>query len=228
MFEPDELRALIDGALIVGRDGPELVRPNAALRAMILLGINCGFGNADCGTLPLKALDLESGWIDYPRPKTGIARRAKLWSETVEALRKALAKRKSPVNPADAGLVFITKYGTSWAKNGVIPADAEKPRNVTDNPISKEMKKLLLDLNLHRPGLGFYALRHVFETIGGESRDQVAVDHIMGHARDDMSSAYRERISDERLEAVATIVHDWLFPPAADTKPARRPAKARA
>ena len=44
-------------------------------------------------------------------------------------------------------------------------------------------------------------MRHTFETIGGDAKDQVAVDHIMGHARDDMASAYRERISDERFHA---------------------------
>ena len=61
-------------------------------------------------------------------------------------------------------------------------------------------------------GRGFLtALRHTFETIGGESRDQVAVDHIMGHARDDMASRYRERISDERLKAVTETIHRWLF-----------------
>src|SRR5687768_14938582 len=38
LFEADELRALIDGALVVGASGPELVRPEPALRAMILLG----------------------------------------------------------------------------------------------------------------------------------------------------------------------------------------------
>ena len=66
---------------------------------------------------------------------------------------------------------------------------------------------------LHRVGVGFYALRHTFETIGGESRDQVAVDHIMGHspAAGDMSAVYRERISDERLRAVVNHVHGWLF-----------------
>ena len=58
----------------------------------------------------------------------------------------------------------------------------------------------------------FGALRHTFETIGGEAKDQVAVDHIMGHARDDMASVYRERISDERLRAVTDHVRAWLFP----------------
>jgi hypothetical protein len=42
--------------------------------------------------------------------------------------------------------------------------------------------------NIYRKGVGLYALRHVFETIGGQSRDQVAVDAIMGHQRGDMAS----------------------------------------
>ena len=33
----------------------------------------------------------------------------------------------------------------------------------------------------------------------------------MGHARDDMASVYRERISDERLKAVSDHVRKWLF-----------------
>src|SRR5262249_8992066 len=51
------------------------------LRAMILLGINGGLGNHDCGMLPISALDLESGWLDFSRPKTGIERRIPLWPE---------------------------------------------------------------------------------------------------------------------------------------------------
>jgi hypothetical protein len=33
----------------------------------------------------------------------------------------------------------------------------------------------------------------------------------MGHARDDMASHYRERISDERLAAVSQHVGRWLL-----------------
>jgi integrase len=188
MFEAVDIRAML-------KDAPP------TFRAMILLGINCGFGNADVGTLPLAAVDLAGGWINYPRPKTAIPRRAKLWPETTAALKAAIAARPVPKDSADAGLVFITKYGARWTKE------------TCDNPVTKETKKLLLMLKLHRPGLGFYALRHTFETVGGESRDQVAVDAIMGHAprSDDMASVYRERISDERLAAVAGHVRAWLF-----------------
>jgi hypothetical protein len=39
----------------------------------------------------------------------------------------------------------------------------------------------------------------------------VACDFIMGHEIPHMSSVYRERISDERLRAVAEHVRRWLF-----------------
>ncbi|MEZ6145059.1 MAG: hypothetical protein R3B91_06425 [Planctomycetaceae bacterium] len=54
---------------------------------------------------------------------------------------------------------------------------------------------------MKRRGLNFYALRHTFETIGGESRDRVAVDAIMGHVDPSMGALYREQISDDRLQA---------------------------
>jgi integrase len=185
MFEAAELRRMLDAA-------------GQPMKAMIPLGVNCGFGNADVGTLPRAALDVEGGWVNYHRPKTGITRRCPLWPETVEALREAVAVRPKPKDPADAGRAFLTVRGGSWHKK------------IEDNPVSKETRKLLdaLGINGHR---NFYALRHAFETVGGESKDQVAVDHIMGHARDDMASVYRERISDERLRAVAEHVRKWLF-----------------
>jgi integrase len=188
MFEADELRRLLDAA------GPQL-------RAMILLGVNCGFGNADVGTLPLSALDLERGWVTFPRPKTGIGRRCALWPETVAALRAAGASRPEPKNAGYAGLVFLTRFGGRWFTG------------TTTNPLSAEVRKLLdaLGINGHR---NFYALRHTFETVGGEALDQVAVDFIMGHARENMASVYRERISDARLKAVTDHVRAWLFPQA--------------
>ncbi len=186
MFEAGEIKAMLDAA-------------GEQLKAMILLGINAGYGNSDVATLPLKALDLDRGWVNYPRPKTAVERRAPLWPETIAALRAALAVRPSPKDRAEEGLVFVTRYGQSWSKS------------TCDNPVSKEMAKLLKSLGIERPGLNFYALRHTFETIGGESRDQVAVDYVMGHSRNDMASIYRERISDERLKAVTDHVRGWLF-----------------
>ena len=184
MYTARQIRAMI------GKAGPQL-------KAMILLGVNCGMGNQDCATLPLSALDLETGWLTYPRPKTGVERRAKLWPETVAALQVVLGRRKSEL-PS----VFVTRYGYPWTSKAT----------AGDSPISKETTKLLKALKIHRPGLGFYSLRHTFETVGGESMDQAAVNYIMGHipGSNDMSAVYRERMTDKRLFRVAKYVRKWL------------------
>ncbi|HVS36835.1 MAG TPA: tyrosine-type recombinase/integrase [Gemmataceae bacterium] len=171
------------------------------LKAMLLLGANAGFGMADCGALPVSALDLAAAWVSFPRPKTGIPRRCALWPETVDALKEALKKRPEPKDPADAGLVFLTRQGRPWAK-----ATASSPAVYK---VSALMRRLAIN---GRKGLGFYTLRHVFRTVADEAKDQPAADFIMGHARDDMASVYRERIGDERLKAVAEHVRAWLFP----------------
>jgi integrase len=190
LFTADEIRRLIDAAI------PQL-------RAMLLLGVNCGFGNADCGNLPLSAVDLDAAMLDYPRPKTGIPRRCPLWPETVAALRDALANRPEPKSPEHAELVFITRCGDSWAKD------------TAENPVTNLTAKLLKALHINgRKGIGFYTLRHVFRTVADEAKDQPAADYIMGHEVPHMSSVYRETISDERLRAVAEHVRKWLLPSA--------------
>jgi integrase len=133
-------------------------------------------------------------------------RKCWLWPETAQAIGEWLAERPEPTKPEDAGLVFITAKGGSWAKE------------TTDNPVSKETRKLLdrLGINGQR---SFYTLRHTFETIAGESRDQVAVDAIMGHVDGSRAATYRERISDERLQAVADLVRGWLLAEAEKAKP---------
>jgi integrase len=204
LFTAEEVRRLIDAATLQNR-------------AMILLGINCGFGNADCGNLPQSAVSLTAGIIDYPRPKTGIPRRCPLWPETVQALRDALAKRPAPKDPDNAGLVFITKYGLPWAKD------------TADQTLAKEFGKLLRKLGINgRKGLGFYTLRHTFRTVADEAKDQPAADFIMGHEIPHMSSVYRETISDARLKAVADHVRAWLFPPEQKEDKANLPPAAAA
>jgi integrase len=185
MFEPCEIAAMLFKAL-------------PAMRAMVLLGINCGFGNSDIGKLPISAVNLTTGWLDFSRPKTGVPRRCWLWPETVEAVRGALAVRREPAAKQDAGLLFITKYGESWFKDS------------RANPLSREFSKLAKDAGV-KGARGFYCLRRTFETIGGETKDQVAVDAVMGHIDDTMSGLYRQDVSDERLRAVTQKVRDWLF-----------------
>jgi integrase len=199
-FEAVAIRRLLDAA-------------DVHMRAMIYLGANCGFGNADCGKLPTLAMDLDGAWITFPRPKTGIARRCKLWRETVEALRESLANRTAPKDEKHGGLVFVTKYGQPWFKD-----------SSSTNPVSQQFRKLLVAAGQYRDGIGFYALRHTFETVAGETKDQVAVNHVMGHVDESMAGEYREHISDARLQAVADHVHGWLF----GTAPGKRTKGSKA
>jgi integrase len=195
LFTRDEVRRLLDAA-------------DVQTRALILLGINCGYGNSDVATLPLSAVDLDAGLIDFPRPKTGIPRRCPLWPETVAAIREALAKRPAPRGDAEAAFAFLSVRGT--------PLCSVREDNRTD-AVAIRFGKMLRVLRINgRKGLGFYTLRHIFRTVADGAKDQPAADYIMGHEVPHMSSVYRETISDERLKAVADHVRAWLFPPAAD------------
>lgn len=178
-----------------------LAAADVQLKAMILLALNAGMGNSDVGNLPLSALDLTGGWIDYPRPKTSVDRRCPLWVETVDAIKAALAKRPTPKEAGAELLVFVTRYGASWSKDDTF-----------DNPVTKAFRKVLGKLDLHRAGLGFYALRHVHRTIAGGARDVPAANVIMGHSDGSMGELYTERIEDSRLRAVVDHIHQWLFP----------------
>jgi integrase len=187
MFVADEIRRMLDTA-------------RQPIKAMIMLGVNCGFGNNDISTLPIDALDLERGWVKHARPKTGVARRCPLWPETIEALRDWLAVRPTPKNEADAGLVFITYKLGNWLDEGS-----------GSRSLSHEMRKLLDSLGIDG-ARSFYALRHTMQTVGDECGDFLAVRRIMGHAGgNDIGDVYRERITDQRLQKVTDHVRAWLF-----------------
>ncbi|MBX3440086.1 MAG: tyrosine-type recombinase/integrase [Planctomycetaceae bacterium] len=196
MFEADEILRILAAA-------------DPVLKAMILLGVNCGFGNTDIASLTIDAVDLDAGWVDFPRPKTAIERRIPLWPETVKRLRVALAQRPEPAHEQDGDLCFLTGTGRRWVRS---QTKRGSDSIVIVDPLSQRFTRLLRSLKINgRRGLGFFALRHVFETIGGESRDQVAVNAIMGHVDESMAGVYREQISDERLQAVTDVVRAWLF-----------------
>ena len=184
MFEPPEIHKLL-----------EVATPH--LRAFILLATNTGIGNADISRMEHRHIDLETGWLDYARGKTGVPRRAKLWAETCEAINTAVETQ--PKSTKYSHLVFVTRNRSPWS-NPTLSSCA------ISNSFSIATKRV----GVYKRGKGFYALRHVAETIGGECRDQVAVDVVMGHDTG-ISSQYRERISDERLEAVADTIHTWLY-----------------
>ena len=159
LLEAHEIRLLIETA-------------KQPMKAFILLAINCAFGNSDCADLKIRDLDLETGWHHYARHKTGEPRRAKLWPETVQAVREALAHRFRPRDPAHADRVFLTHHGHPWVSD-----------DRTYDALGNAFAKLTAAAGIARRGMTFYSLRHCFETVAGGSRDQVAVNLCMGAQR---------------------------------------------
>jgi integrase len=203
MFETAQLRAILAAA-------------GQPLKTMVMLAANCGLGQSDLAALPVRAVNLDSGWLDFARVKTGVSRRIPLWPQTIATIREWLPLRPKAKDPADAGLLFLTVRGARWvkackAKPTAVDGEEKKPGGAPKDAIGQEFNKVVEGLGLKRPGVAFYAIRHGFETVAGETADQVAVDAIMGHVAQGMSAAYRERISDDRLRRVATHVRSWLF-----------------
>jgi len=182
LFTPEQVHLLLANA-------------TPRMRGMIWLGLFAGFGNNDCATVKVSHMCLETGWVTYSRPKTGLQRRAWLPPEAGEALRAVWP---------DSDHVFRTQRGNTWTTGN------------TANPISTEFPKLTKRVGV---GQSFYALRHTIETIGGRPKDQVAVDFIMGHVSPGMSSVYREEIEDDRLRAVGDVIYAWLGKPSASGCP---------
>ena len=215
MFTRDELLTILAAlggkpVKVKGQAKPVTIKADPQLRAMTLLGLNAGLGVTDCGNLSDSHIDLATGWLDYPRVKTETPRRVPLWPETIDALNIVLEKRRWPLNSADDGIVFLTRTRRRWVrtKQGKTPE-----KNLHINAISQAFGKLLHALDINgRAGLNFYTLRRQFEIVAGESRDQVAVDAIMGHVDDSMGAVYRQNvISADRLCDVVNRVRGWLL-----------------
>jgi len=177
------------------------------LHASILLGVNGGLGNSDCGRLSTTFLDLNSGWYDLAREKTGIPRRFQLWPETIAAIWAAMTMRIIPKDESDDPLCFLTSHGKPvWWE-----VTKENGETFMCDNITKSFTKLCAKCGITRSQRGFYSLRRTFETVAGASKDQVAVDNVMGHVDESMAAVYRQGIDDQRLIDVGQHVHKWLY-----------------
>jgi len=208
LFAPAEIQQLLKAAPI-------------QLRAMIFLGVNAGLGNSDISGLNWAHLDLTKGVLNYPRPKTGVDRRATLWPETVKALR-ALKKwsgetlrtgegrgmmRYRPAEATDVDAVFISKQQRRFVRH-----DGDTIRD----SVALAFGKLLREAGIKRKGINFYSLRHSFETAAMGAKDREATDRIMGHIDPHVRSNYQhwqaDAEEDARLRAVTNHVRAWLGP----------------
>ena len=126
----------------------------------------------------------------YSRGKTGVMRRCPLWNETIKALKEAIAVRPTP--KIECNNVFITRLGKPWMGKETLKT-AANGKTKRDDPIAKEFGKLLRALGIKRTGVGFYALRHVSDTVA-KRFDREAAQALLAHAaKSDDMGAYTMR-----------------------------------
>lgn len=114
MWEPDELKALIDHS-------------TGMTRVFVLLGYFAAYGNNDLAELPAAELnlkpdaDLPPGWatIHFPRPKTEIDRATVLPPIVVEAITAATAVRRPAAEPRWKPLLFRTEKGYPYLRQRI-------------------------------------------------------------------------------------------------------------
>ncbi|HBG26988.1 MAG: hypothetical protein A2Y10_15415 [Planctomycetes bacterium GWF2_41_51] len=175
------------------------------MRAMILLGLNCGFGCTDCAELKWNDLDIDNSRVNLPRSKTGIGRNLLLWQDTVDTIAKL---------PKRGELVFYTRNGNPWVRTiKNIKADGTV-KYVNDNAISKSFSKLLKKTGIKaEKGVGFYTLRRTSATMAARSGDPFAVQKLLGHADLKMATTYVQDVS-EQTDQVVNNMRKLIIPDA--------------
>ena len=195
-----------------------LAHADGQILAMIYLGLNAGFLAADLSALPMDALDLDDGWMEFPRTKTEVMRAAPLWPETVKAIQDALMSRPEPKNAADAGIVFITKYGNRWLHKKVHRTDGTISKVSSMDAVNHAFRRVLDAAGIRRKGINFSALRTTVATIANEVGDTNAALLMRVHSFPGMDAFYVKSVVRERLEKVANHVRSKLLCPKPEPK----------
>lgn len=194
-FTAAEILAMLD-------EGVQETKTPGQWRAMILLGVNAAFGPSDLGELPRDAVDLEKGWITFPRTKNGTPRRARLWPETLAAIREYLDHHRPEPKPGYEDRLFLHPSGQPWWES-----DETGLRNRIRGVFATIVKRCGID----KPKTAFYGLRRSFRTAADSCFDVSAINVVMGHQGESIGERhYLTGVSDQRLERVAETVRVWL------------------
>ncbi|MHC4626135.1 MAG: tyrosine-type recombinase/integrase, partial [Planctomycetota bacterium] len=157
------------------------------MKAMIWLGLNCGFGCTDCAQLKWSDLDLVSGRVKLARKKTGVPRDLPLWPETIQSLENIPKSSKSVFSTAKGKALIRTTYQTR--RDG-----SSKYSNI--NLVTSRFCKLMKRTGIQAPkGTGFYTLRRTAATFAARSGDPFAVQRLLGHANLKMATRYVQDVS---------------------------------
>ena len=180
-FSTNEIKIILDSA-------------NPKMRAMILLGLNCGFGCTDCSELLWENVNIEKKRVDFPRTKTGVDRNFPLWKETVKALKELPRLNKR---------VFNTEQGYEVVRFLEKPLEDGSIRIQKYDNVTREFTKLLKKAGLKKEkGVGFYTLRRTAATLAAKSGDPFAVQKLLGHADLKMATTYVQDVSEQTDRAI--------------------------
>jgi integrase len=159
------------------------------MKAMIWLGLNCGFGCTDCAELKWTNVDLKSARVHFPRGKTGVGRNSPLWPETVQAINEVAKSGE---------LVFYTPRGHPCVRGLQGATGDGNNKYNSSNAISRRFSSLLKKAGIKvEKGVGFYTLRRTAATLAAKSGDHFAVQKLLGHADVKMASTYVQNISEQ-------------------------------
>lgn len=190
LYTPERLRAALDA-----------VAPSPLLYAAALLALNCAFLPEDIATVPMSALNLDTGVCEFPRDKTGIERKSVLMPETIAAVRRYLLDR-----PLEAGAdlpLFLNDAGRPFSVRRATGPEAREGRG---HALAKYWGQIT--------GCPFKGLRTTFSTHADDAIDQAAVDLVMGHAGKSVRGKfYVKHFSPDRLRVVVEQVWKRVLPP---------------
>ena len=168
-FEVEEVRSLIEFA-------------DDEMKAAVLVCLNCAYGPSDL--LHLGRRNVEGRWARLHRNKTGIARTAYLWPETLAALEKI------------------------WTEDSIF---SYRPDSDGHLDLSQPFRELCMAARCHRKQRGIYALRSTFRTVADSTGDIVVINEVMGHVDNSMGAVYRQHVDPERHIRVSDHVRSWYL-----------------
>jgi hypothetical protein len=153
--------------------------------ALLLLGINCGFGNMDIGTLKRVDVDLEAAIVSHSRSKTGVMRQLVLWPQTISVLKQYLKHhRGTPSKKQYEDLFFIGKRGHPLCWERIDPDGKFRRSDAIKNRFVRLYKKSVRQARCKIPG---HYQQVFFESKHMKSRQ------ICGHSRSERHRTNQKR-----------------------------------
>ena len=167
------------------------------LRCWIALALNCGFGAKDIADLKVGEIDWAGGYIERERSKTKIKAKFKLWTVTLDLL-----KKEKPADAIAEERFFLTEKGSPLVHNEIV--DGVLKRN---DAVKCSFWRIQQATGING-GRGFYSFRKAGATLI-EVIDPAATEMYLSHSEKGMKKHYAQR-DWGRLERATLVMAEKL------------------